>query len=413
MLHVALVTPAYPPAVGGIATYVGSLATSLVRQGQRVTVFWADFDRAPGTDEVASPEPSLRVIRLGRSAGLPEWLCDRLTGLPAAAWSFRVRRALRDLHRRDPLDLVELSNWKALGAAHSLAKIVPQVTRVTTGIRHVQALQGTAGSREARSVRRLQSMEALEVRRSDAIIVPSRRHWAEAAAEYGLPLDDPRVEYVEFGIDSPRTVDSAPSAPSNERPCELLFVGRLTWRKGFDVLMRAWPAVAAGAGREVRLTLIGADGPAGDAGGSAWRTCSAALDSSLCERIEYLGQVSDARRDEAYRRCDVFVAPSRYESFGLIYVEAMARGLPVVGCRRGGAPDVVEDGVTGLLVEPDDAEGLARALLRLIRDPELRHRLGDEGRRQATSRFTLESMAARTLDVYRRAIARRRAERRS
>lgn len=96
-----------------------------------------------------------------------------------------------------------------------------------------------------------------------------------------------------------------------------------------------------------------------------------------------------------YRAADIYVQPSRYEPYGLAGREAMASGLPLVATRVGGLTDAVEDGVTGLLAPPDDAERLAGALSSLLRDPDLRRRMGHEGRRKAETEFDLDVVADR------------------
>src|SRR5262249_54313249 len=97
-------------------------------------------------------------------------------------------------------------------------------------------------------------------------------------------------------------------------------------------------------------------------------------------RVRFHGTVPDEALAHFYESCDVFVAPSLFESFGLIYVEAMRYGKPVVGCRAGGIPEVVEDEVDGLLVEPGSIPTLASALARLMDDPALRERIGRAGK---------------------------------
>ena len=105
-------------------------------------------------------------------------------------------------------------------------------------------------------------------------------------------------------------------------------------------------------------------------------------------------EVSEEALRGFYRACDVFVAPSRFESFGLILLEAMMFAKPVVCCRAGGMPEVVVEGETSLLAEPGDAASLECALERLIEDPALRQRLGAAGRRRYEAHFTPEHMAS-------------------
>ena len=92
--------------------------------------------------------------------------------------------------------------------------------------------------------------------------------------------------------------------------------------------------------------------------------------------------------------------PSYYEAFGISVIEAMAFGLPVVATTAGGLPEVVDDGVTGILVPPGDSQALSDALMRLLRDPDLRRRMGRAGQERVRSEFTVDQIVPKTLAVY-------------
>lgn len=106
------------------------------------------------------------------------------------------------------------------------------------------------------------------------------------------------------------------------------------------------------------------------------------------------------------------IAPSvritgvRRETLRFVYLEAMAHGKPVIGCRVGGVPEVVEDGASGLLIPPEDAEALTEAILKLVADHDLRRQMGAEGRRAVETRFPVSQMVERTLAVYERVLRR-------
>jgi glycosyltransferase involved in cell wall biosynthesis len=107
-----------------------------------------------------------------------------------------------------------------------------------------------------------------------------------------------------------------------------------------------------------------------------------------------------------YRACDLFVAPSLYESCGFIYLEAMSYAKPVIGCAVGGVPEAVEDGVTGLLVKPEDPSALSASIIRLLQDKALRRVMGEAARRRVETRFTQALMAERTEQAYDRLLTR-------
>ena len=118
-------------------------------------------------------------------------------------------------------------------------------------------------------------------------------------------------------------------------------------------------------------------------------------------RVSFLGRVSDEELDRRYAECDLFVAPSLYESFGLIYLEAMNYAKPVIGCLAGGIPEVVDDGVTGLLVEPGASEPLAEAMLTMLSAPSQLREMGLAGRQRLLDKFTHIEMARAFAEVYR------------
>jgi glycosyltransferase involved in cell wall biosynthesis len=125
-------------------------------------------------------------------------------------------------------------------------------------------------------------------------------------------------------------------------------------------------------------------------------------DGPLRDRVPgALGFVPHDELERLYDRAAIVVLPSYREGLPLCVIEAMAHGRPVVATKVGGIPELVEDGVTGFLVEPGDAAALRRALQRLLDDPMLRRRLGREGRRRIVERCSLDAVIDATLEAYR------------
>jgi glycosyltransferase involved in cell wall biosynthesis len=124
----------------------------------------------------------------------------------------------------------------------------------------------------------------------------------------------------------------------------------------------------------------------------------------LRNTVHFTGSVSDAELQRQYQTCDLFVAPSLYESFGLIYLEAMNYAKPVIGCRAGGIPEVIDEGVTGLLAEPGNPQSLAQAIITMLQSPAKLYEMGLAGRQQLVERFSHIQMAQRFADVYRHMI---------
>ncbi|WP_329610394.1 glycosyltransferase family 4 protein [Jiella pelagia] len=178
-----------------------------------------------------------------------------------------------------------------------------------------------------------------------------------------------------------------------EPPVELLFVGRAEARKGFDCLMAAVEVLAA--------ELSGEDGPAFHLSLVGISEADLPeLSNGARSHVTLLGRLDDAELDDAYRAADIVVAPSRYESFGLVYQEALAFGRPVVALSVDpSARQVIGESGAGLLAAEASGAALAAVLARAIRDPEL-CRTFHERALAAAGRFTRKSLAAETLALY-------------
>jgi len=205
----------------------------------------------------------------------------------------------------------------------------------------------------------------------------------------------------------PYGIDSGPWAPTDtvlQQVAELrrrhrsplvLFVGRMVPYKGVDVLLRALVGLPA-------TTLLVGSGPLLE------EMRALARELGLGDRAVFLEDVDDDQMAAVYHACDLFVLPSvgRNEAFGIVQLEAMACGKPVVSTQLPtGVPWVNRHGESGLVVPPGDVGALHEALGRLLGDPALRARLGEQGRRRVQSDFTVERMVARTGALYREVVA--------
>lgn len=147
----------------------------------------------------------------------------------------------------------------------------------------------------------------------------------------------------------------------------VLYLGRLEKRKGIQDLFAAIPQVLAKI-PNVQFIIAGANNSHRDGfqqqTGLTYAAYFQQQYAQFTGQVSFLGQVSEEKLNELYQTCDLFVAPSLYESFGLIYLEAMNYGKPVIGCRAGGIPEVINEGITGLLAEPEAPDSLAKAMLK-------------------------------------------------
>ncbi len=379
---------------GGIGTYMADLAVGLAAEGHSVRVITG----RPAADS-PSPEsfPGVRFVTFDST--IPRWLHHltrwRWQAHTAASWLWRARQAaaaVRAAHAAEPFDCIETSSSGLLPLLLLRSRRRPPViTRVATTA--AQLVAHNAGASRWLN-RREQRWELELVKRSDALLTHTALHREELIRQWSLSPSS--IHLIPLGITVP--ADSALRVPANGRPPRVLYVGRFEHRKGVDVLLSAIPAVLAAA-PGTTFDLIGHDA------NDYWQQRFWRENPGIPrEQVRFHGKTGPSALLSAYRDCDLFVAPSRYESFGLIYVEAMAWGKPVIGCRAGGIPEVVTDGEDGLLVEPDDIAGLRDALVRLSLDPGLRARLGAKARRCAVERFSREVFARASETLYREII---------
>lgn len=295
-------------------------------------------------------------------------------------------------HRRAPFDIVHLQ-FPADPMAHLSYELLPRsVKRVIGWHSDIVRQQGL--------LKLYRPFLDHSLRAADAIIAATPAH--VSSSEQLLPVrETARFRIVPYGFDLTR-FERRPALADEirRRLCAKFLVfalGRHVYYKGFEFLIRALADVP-----EATLALGGQGPLTGD-------LQRIARDTGVMDRVVFVGRIPDQELPAWYHACDVFCLPSiePAEAFGIVQVEAMASGRPVVCCRLdNGVNWVNPDGETGLAVPPADPAALAGALARLHREPMLRERLGDEGRRRAFRLFTAEAMAKATLAVYREVLSR-------
>jgi glycosyltransferase involved in cell wall biosynthesis/GT2 family glycosyltransferase len=389
-LRVALVYGFFGTEPGGITAYTLHLAEALTALGHAVVVV-----RAGGSPCLVRPR-GCRVLEVP---------AERIR---AVSFPIALYETLRDLSLEWPLDLVEAPLWRGEAAGLGIANAWPLVVRLETP---TSVLRTFSAVPEAPEHLAAVAAERLQLSYAAGAIAISRavRETVETVHELNLHTHARRAAVIPLGLP-----DMAAPARKRVEAADLggprfLYVGRLEARKGTPELGEAFSRVARRLPR-ASLWIAGRDNSDGD--GSRGRTglsyverLRARWGPEIAGRVHFFGPVSEAEKLDLYARCDVFVAPSRYESFGLIYLEAMRQGKPVVGTRAGGIQEVVEDGRTGLLVPPESPEDLAEAMTRLGDDAALRHEFGAASRARFEEEFTLSRCARRTDQFYREVLA--------
>lgn len=236
--------------------------------------------------------------------------------------------------------------------------------------------------------------------RASHLVVANSQFTERKAAEFNPWLSG--VRCCHLGIrceDSPATDDDASFAELSPSKSDILTVGRMAQgegRKGHRELIGAMEHVVAKL-PNARLLIAGT-------GNDIQTYVDLARRSPACDRIIFLGYVPDEMLRALYRRVGAFAMPSRQEGFGLVYLEAMAAGLPCLASTCDAASEVVVDGETGLLVDPSDQAALVAALARLLGDHEFREKLGCQAKKRYEDCFTEERFHQRMWQLVERAL---------
>ena len=387
-LRICFLSQDYPPGpVGGIAIWTHTMTTALAARGHEVSVVTRTdaHHRVDFEDGVW-----VHRIPLRHHAGREAPLMPDLPGL-VADWALTAHDEVLRIRARRGLDLVSAPIWDVEGAACLADGTLPVVTSLHSTYRLV--LPSKRKWQEDATYRRLHvdkliAAEAWMLDRSRMILANSGAILRDIEAAYGLTLDSARVRLVPHGL--PHEAPATP--PQRAAGCRILFVGRFETRKGIDILAAAIPRVLE-MRPDANFVLVGDPDVDEDGRGPTYRRCIEDLIARYPGRVEMTGVLPRDALVAHYARADIFVAPSRYESFGLIFLEAMMHGAACVGTRAGGIPEVVEHGTTGLLVPPEDPAALADALARLAGDASLRCRMGEAGLAAYRRHFTADRMA--------------------
>ena len=314
--------PNYPSVSGegGIGKYVREGAAAMCLSGHEVHVL------TPGV----GPRTADGTVSVHRCSANWSPILDRI--YPGAGVCWQVGRAMLGLVRRHELDVVEFPNWEGLALYFAWRRPVPVVVRLHTSSRQTVAIDGLALTRARRAdIQR----ERLSARMADALTTHSHAHQLTMAEELNVDVEQIRV--IPHGIaPAPERVD-----PRDRDPQTVVYLGRLEHRKGSIDLLHAVPLVLHEC-PDAMFILIGADRAHCPGGRTHAQYLSDEFPLEVQGHVRLLGRRPDAEVETWLRRATLFVAPSLYESFGLIFLEAMRWGTPVIGTRAGGIPEIVD-----------------------------------------------------------------------
>lgn len=389
------ITQDYPPrACGGVGVFMHRLAEALAAQGHEISVITRS-DNEHTVDLESGVWVHRIPIRHHADRTFPP-LPD-LPG-PVRDHAYSVYdEALRIQSRRGAAITVS-AIWDLEAAACVASKaffdIVYLVTTYQLSLPSKPEWETNRHYRD-QHVGKMIAGERWIMEASDQVIASTRGILSDIDAQNPGLLFRRRVPIIPFGL--PAAPAAPPPLPAGypEGPT-VLFVGRFELRKGIDVLLEAVPQLLA-KHPELHFRLVGDDSLLVDGINLKQAFLARHKDNAdILARTSFLGFIDEAQLDAEYANCTIFVAPSRYESFGLIYLEAMRWTKPCIGCDAGGVSDVV-DPSSGILVPPGDVMALAGAIDRMLADPGMRRAMGEAGRKRFLENYSVESYAAALL----------------
>jgi len=344
-------TTQFPPAVGGVETMSWQLSKHLQRIGEDISILTPHI---PGAKEFDDSQ-ALRIKRFP--------LSDPVKFIAKGKQKLGLISTLRQSVKDSRADVVLCTGWDPCAYIASIACRSPRIPYflIAHGMELMQLPRGFA----ARNTKAWMRRKALSGAQR---IIAVSSFTRDRVIELGVQQEC--VSVVPNGV-TPSEPQRTALANGNGKV--LMTVSRLVPRKGHDTVLRALPLVLEHLPDAIyRIVGTGPELP---------RLQTLTRQLQLDRHVEFYGQVSDCERERLLSECNVFVlatreTPTDFEGLGIAVLEAMQKGKPAVVTRAGGVPEIVEDGRTGLVVEPDDPQTLGSAIIELLRDPERASTMG-------------------------------------
>lgn len=384
-MHIGLVCDEYPPEPhGGIGSFTRDLANALVSAGHAVTV--VGISRFAKNEVQENQSTLLQIVRLPRSPLMfryrPAAILDR----------FRLLRWLSAAHRKYPFDLIECpdyAGWCAFGGPRG----VPLLVRLHGSNMFFDSELSRPGDRFEHF------MEKRLIARANHLVSPSRYAGVQTLA--CANLTDRAFTVI------PHALDTDLFRPDNSAPTEtglILFVNSINPKKGVEQLLDAMNIVC----EEVpaaHLVLIGAEAISSGSPLQYTRSLMERVRPDFRSRITFTGPLDRVHGVLPYlKKAQVCCYPSKMETFGIAPLEAMAVGKPVVYSKKGPGKEVIDDGISGLLCNPDSPADIASKLVRILTDMELAKTLGSNARARVLEQFRMESWLANNIALYEKVV---------
>jgi len=387
-VNICLISTGYfPENGGGIGTYIYNLSKGLVKLGHIVHIFTSTNQ---GVDSLEESEGIVIHRYVKRTLPLIE------NKFPGVCWSFQLALAIKKLHKVSPFDLIEFPNWEAPGFISQYWLDIPIAIRLHTPFFETLNLDSDSQTFGDKFTCWL---EEKSCRKAQQLISSTNCHAKTIIDEYNINRGD--IEILPLGIIDKVTHHEI--TRTNTSAFKILYVSRLENRKGTLAFLEAIPLIYEKS-EYVQIDIIGADRPHAP-GNIKFKDFFTRKFPELHNIVTFHGFVDDKTLSDFYQGADLFVVPSVYESFGLIYVEAMMYGLPSIATKGGGIPEVITDGVDGFLTDINNSEQISARVLQFINDSSLLATMSLSARKSFEEKYEYLIMSQKTINLYSKVIS--------
>ncbi len=383
LMRVLMLSWEYPPnIIGGIARHVDELSRFLSKRGVEVTVVTPEASGSP----LAEVKEGVNVVRVQIQTPAPNfynWIF-----LMNHFFSKKIARLIKE---QGPFDVVHGHDWMVVPSACEAKHYTSSQFMLTF---HSLEFRRSQGSQTLES-RMIESLEWWGSYDSSKIIVCSRSMADDVRRR--LNVDTNKIAIIPNGIDLGRLSVKVDISRTREKygvywkELMILFVGRLTSQKGCEYLIRALPKILEK--HNVKLVVVG-DGP------SRSFLESEAYRLGVSNRVVFTGFLADEEMIRLIKSADVLVVPSIYEPFGIVALEGMAAGVPVVASDVDGLSEIIRHEENGVKVYPQDPSSISWGVDRVLSDTRLAERLREKGRETAEREFSWSAIAEKTENLY-------------
>jgi len=386
-MKVGTLTWEFPPrVVGGIARHCEGLAKALVQQNHEVHLFTLDFPGSPNYEEM----DGVKVYRASTELGHPNFLTWVLL------FNHFLAKRMADVTRSIDFDVIHVHDWLAAFSGISFKHYLKKPMALTVHSTEVGRAQGLH-SPDSFSINGIEWWATYE---ADRVIVCSQSMKNEICGHFNLPLD--KVDVIPNAIDTTKYQTSVDRGSVRQRygvgygEKLILCVGRLVPQKGIEYFIRAIPIIAKRY-PEAKFIIVGE-------GWSRDLLEAEARASGQGRKIQFTGFASDQEVINLMTSADALVVPSVYEPFGIVALEGMATGVPVVASKVDGLAEVIEHDRTGVFVYPRSPESIAWGVDQVLSDPGHAKWLTENAKEELRKAYSWEAVAMKTVEVYRKVV---------